>query len=582
MASGTNSIVGSVRSTDLEANLRNTIMGKYITNIDDFIGRSLSETSDGCNVRIPDLGILLETIPTLGNDFRRKYNGVMGLEEGVQNIPDEVAIPQGALFDGLCWGYDTETQSYALYTMNLALLNYMTVGNKDLLTKVMEKNKKGLLKCYRIDVEYTMSPEQFTFTAVNHRKDIDNETVVLIPYYATVRWMALIETLLMGRGLLACTQRYNNAEKTRVITKDEKVLAKYSGDMTMSKEAAVSSSYFPLRGFFYAPVVGAPVTSAMVTNINIFNLDLIKKVSASQLGKYGIEYDPNPMETYAQSSVMVNYLMQLLNDDPEEFNRVLNGFPRVGQFITSTEDISDAEIFGYLHSIKRNEFAQIVENMPAEIQNTMYERSLLLGEMHPFSEGDWVNLRSTLDRNVCKFLIRKKDCKLSTIIGTNNQAILAKVYGKGYQRVYEGFNYRFVSMMAYLKANKGKALDWGTIFYGYGFTKTKKIPRELGLEVLSLANTRGYLESDKVPEDISSTLKDEVNWVGALEDNDFVTDLKSILAEFCEVRLKASAETNNILVRTLDAYKTEKGVKEFYKYLDPEKVIDAYIIVPKE
>ena len=99
----TKSITGEVRSTELEARLGTTIMGGYVNEIDNFFKSIFGQEK---NVSLPTLGYLFETIPELKEKMISKYNMEMGLEKGVEDIPDDLKASQGALLDGLCFGYD--------------------------------------------------------------------------------------------------------------------------------------------------------------------------------------------------------------------------------------------------------------------------------------------------------------------------------------------------------------------------------------------------------------------------------------------------------------------------------------------
>ena len=112
----TGDLTGTVRSSALEASLGKTLMGTFIPQIDAFLRSSLSQK--GNNIEIPTLGYLFKNIPGMKEPFIELYNSRMGLEKGVEVIPDDLKASQGALLDGLCFGYDLEGGGYALYTMN--------------------------------------------------------------------------------------------------------------------------------------------------------------------------------------------------------------------------------------------------------------------------------------------------------------------------------------------------------------------------------------------------------------------------------------------------------------------------------
>lgn len=134
----TKSIVGRVRSTQLEQSLSGTIVADYVPQIDSNFMSLLQNKGD--NIMIPSLGYFMSDIaPESKNRFINLYNRTMGLEDGVENIPDEVKAVQGALFDGLCFGYDTTSDTVAIYTMNFDLLMNDLDVNRDMASMCIKR-----------------------------------------------------------------------------------------------------------------------------------------------------------------------------------------------------------------------------------------------------------------------------------------------------------------------------------------------------------------------------------------------------------------------------------------------------------
>ena len=163
-------LTGSVRSTALEAALGKTEMGKFIPQIDNYFRKTFAQK--GNNIEIPTLGYLFSVVDGMTQPFIERYNRTMGLEKSADLIPDALKASQGALLDGLCFGYDMTKGEYALYTMNFDLLNIIDPDSSQRPKQIMDSNKKALLKAYRVDIEYLQSPESFSFKLVNHRKKI--------------------------------------------------------------------------------------------------------------------------------------------------------------------------------------------------------------------------------------------------------------------------------------------------------------------------------------------------------------------------------------------------------------------------
>lgn len=545
----TKSITGEVRSTELEARLGTTIMGGYVNEIDNFFKSIFGQEK---NVSLPTLGYLFEIIPELKEKMISKYNMEMGLEKGVEDIPEDLKASQGALLDGLCFGYDVNetdpSKQYALYTLNFKLLTDMGVDSIDKPGLCMKQNEKGLVKGYRIDVEYNSTPESFSFKAVNHRKAIDDDKeVLLIPYLAVLRLMLIIENFINSGMVLKLSQDLEGLEKVRCVTTNRKVLKAFSDSPDVVD--SLESAFFPLRAFFYAPVIGAPSTTAMVTNINLFALDEMKKLrSMKDIRALGVEKSENPVYDVMLDVSISTSLMKIKSENPERFVELLKGLPKSDKYLNITENgegIGGATISKYLHSLKNKEKNAVLKKIP-EAQKKMEVLKDVGTESRSATSEELKNLKSVLRTSLCKILIRKKDCKLSTVFGTNSPNILQSVYGKDYFAQYEGFNLRFDRLLRYLSMGR---------------------PVEIALKENGFQND----------EDILKKIE-EITKAGAVDKESFAEALKTAVAEREGVKTRAKSSTNNILVRLLNAYITEDGtVEDYYRFVDESKIISVQI-----
>lgn len=536
------SITGTVRSTNLEQNLGRTILGEYGPQIDNIILRDFQ--SQGENVAVPTLGFLLEELDGLQQKLVDMYNGYMGLYDGVQNIPDTVKISQGALLDGLCFGYDVEKDDFALYTMNFNLLNIMGNTGIDMGKQCIEKNIKGEVKGYRIDVEYSVNSDSFNFKAVNHRKVISDseKDVILIPYIVVLRMMKIIESFLSGGSVLKAVQLIGSSEKTRCITKNTKVLELFSDSPEAIKN--VGSSFFPLRGFFYAPVVGAPSTTSMVTNINIFNLSELRVLSkVNQIKQMGVEKAENPVRSIIIDNVISSSLLKLSVDNPSKLSEIMEMLPesklwkRLDYF---DGNLNGAMVTKYLHSIEKKDIEEVLNIVPGAREEVERKEKVFSGSAKKLENFD--NLREVLKNHICRFIIRKKDCSLSSCVCTNSSKILREIYGKDYFKKYEGFGVRIYEVME--EYNCGRDLKESLVDNGF-----------------ELSN--GYVECIR----------------NILESSIHTDKIKKEIAELLGYKTRSSSSVgNNIMVRTLSAYITENGVEDYYRYVDEDKIIDAIIL----
>ena len=539
----TKSITGRVVSTQLEQSLSKTIVSDYVRSVDSNYMSLLQGRGD--NIMLPSLDYFMGTIaPESFSRFVDLYNRYMGLEDGVDVIPDEVKAVQGALLDGLCFGYDVADDTFALYTMNFDLLNNELGVSRDMASMCIKSNIVGHYKAYRIDVEYDLGPDAFSFKAVNHRKILDNESVILLPYVACVRLMKMLEGFLNSGSVLRVKQDIGGSEKIRYITKNMDVLSRYCD--TPEAVRGLEPSYFPLRAFFYAPVIGAPSTTAMVTNVSLFNLCEVRKIRLEKVSSLGIVRPTDPVRMLIEDRSFANRVYAMAVGNSFAFSDLIPRLPRGAEFFGDVNSVSYKTLSSYLHGLSTAERKSALEVVP-EVSEDISKLSWILsgGIVKVIDPSRYNELAEILRKHVCRFIIRKKDCSLSSILGTNNRAILAGVYGDDYFSKYEGFGVRFNE--AFREVELGKSIK--SALEGVGFTVSVEVCNQID----------GLYEK-----------------AGRVISNDFRSESAKLLGY--KTKAQRSPDTGTVLLRTLNAVITEKGVEEYYKNLDLGKIVNAIII----
>ena len=106
-----------------------------------WISKTLIETvkSDGDNVSVPTHGCACECMEGYEESLVSKYNGYFGIYKEVNNVSRCIKAAQAALMESVQFGFDTETEKYALYTANPGLFT----GDKDCFT---DKCLEGIIK----------------------------------------------------------------------------------------------------------------------------------------------------------------------------------------------------------------------------------------------------------------------------------------------------------------------------------------------------------------------------------------------------------------------------------------------------
>ena len=540
-----------VKSSDLEARIGKTLISQYVGVIDSSILSNFKKKS----VDFPSMRVFFTMAPEYRKNVIMKYAEIM--KDSVSGgVDTDVMAAQGALFDGLCFLYDAEKDSYCLVTMNFDLLYGLNV-EYDMLKQVAQKNVKGFAKAYRVDIEYSNSSKEFTFKVVNARDmDIDafkpdsdeSKRFFLIPYLYIFRLMKNIEAALNGSnmGAFEITQDCDGNQKVRNVSVKPDIIAQYCDSAEAAK--GVKAQYFPLKGFFYAPSLGTSSATSMVTNINIFAVTKIRPVDPA---KQHIAVPKNPTKGILLKLFITNSMLDMKETNPDRFKLLLSKLPKNSILSDNIDDIGDVSISTYLDSVSDRTKMSIAKALKVDKR---YEDLTKLLDSRPKATVELKGgLEKALKSSVCRIIIQKKSCKLSAILCTNDVEILKHMYGPDYEAVYEGFSYR-----------------------------SSKVYNELmGVEnlnvsvVMRILSKYGFSSTAPVSANIMSIFVDKANDEEARK-----TRIRGALAEIAGVNLKrsdamskANADGNNILARSLTARVSSEGkIVDYYKNIDISKI----------
>ncbi len=556
--------INKVSVTNLERQFMFTAIAKYGSVLEAYCKSKIKRK----DFEIPTLQRLLnDCIPGYAKDAEQIYIDKMKDYPGYEQVNVATMVSQGALFDNLCFVYDMVKDSICLATMNFELLYNLDV-EYDMLKQVLTKNKKGIIKAYRIDIDYSNSESEFTFKAVNARDfDIDEPTddnvegkrFFVIPYIYILRYMKILEQVLKERTLTV-VQNVGGIEKVRVISLDENILAKFCDNPNAVK--GVQARFFPLKAFFYAPSVGSPSTTAMVTNINLFNVENIKATSEYDLKKYNIQKPVNPIRNIVGEGIVCNVLMDLKSKDLNAFSDIINSFPNRKLYLSeNVEEIGVGSISKFLHSLSNVGLNKVYKKLGLVEEIDRREKIITSSEGRQLTSEDMKKLEDILKSNVCRLVIQKKDCRLSSVFCTNNKEILKGVYGNDYFGKYEGFSAKFYEFWNWV--NDENNSHWGNT----SIVSDKLVDCGLAL-----------------PKQDVDVLVDKIIAMkyGKISKEEGKDIIKSFIADSVGVNLKRSQAVNkgnNILVRALNSsIDTDGKPYDYYKYLDKSKIISGIIL----
>lgn len=574
-----NDQITSVKSTQLEKRIGETIMGTYTREMDAFYKRQIASKLG--TVSIPSL----QLFDTMANGLREQlidlYNRQMNGVKGFESVSDDIKFAQGALMDGLCYVYNMKDNSVSIGTMNFDILWDLDV-EFDFRKQIMEKNLKGVIKAYRIDVEYINGDQEFTFKAVNarnydiddHKPDTDeSKEFALVPYIAGVRLMKLCETILHSGKIMRVRQSNEGAVKIRFLTEDLEVLKSYCDDP--AAVSAVKSNYFPLKGFFYAPVVGAPSTTSMVSRVNLFDIDNIRAAGVEHIDAAGIKKPTNPIRDLIGDRYFVSAMLELKGKDPEGFVAMLKKLSYQGKLIKNPEMVDAKELSAYLHGVTPAavEKAYRLVGVTDKINHAM---RYFEGKSRPMTEEELKNIQDTLKSYVCKFTIRKNDCSLGSVFATNCGSMLGALYGVYYFGTYESFGARFGKIEKFLKE----------LFSAVNGDTDCSVGSEMWEDAQEEIHEYMKLPFD---DEIFEDLVEKAKEYEADGEDAYVRHMKALFANLCGVDLKrseaaskAAAENKDngtFMCRSISAYVDEHGkVVDYYKNLSISKIVSATII----
>lgn len=535
---------GILKVAELQERLLKTYQFKHYKDIDTFF---INRIKTG-NISIPTNGFYCEDlVPEHKQELIELYDKTFGVFDKVELIPEAVKVSQGALLDGLHYGYDVNSNTFELYTMNPGLFDSdMLILSDKMLKDIFKKNLNGDLKCLRVDLEYYQNVEDsaVTYKFVNHRKVIDDESnVLLVPVVAGIRLCSAIMSFLDRGMVLKVTQDIGGVSKVRCITQDKEILKHYSDSPEIIEGMSTRAQYYPYKGFLYAPVIGAPSTTAMVTNIHLFNLEEIRRVNSyKELQELGIQKAKNGLEILITELSIETCLMQLKGNDQESFEKVIEKLPKFKEFTANMEleDISTKTVASYLHSVKNADVKKMLTVVPGA-KDKFDNLASMFTKTTPISVEE---MKLCIGTGVVKVIIKKADFTLSSIICTNSSKVLSMVYGENYVSHYEGFSVRVRGAINYYKGTGNVNLKEAFLRYGF-------LQAEAGAINESFRGSKSLPTEDEITE---------------------------VAYAVCGKKQTASKQSDNIMVRTLDAYISKGKAVDYYRYIDPSRVVSAILI----
>lgn len=382
----------------------------------------------------------------------------------------------GIALSNIFLSYNLDKGTLNLYTSSISVLkqlmsNALLKGKKNpiilelqniesILTesgRIKTSIKRGNnLLCVRLDPE--IIDGTVVFTCVIPRSNLDLDKEVIIPFQAMNTAMTYINEILQKKIL-----KFTMGNKVRVVTKNYQVLSMIYGEERA--KFLVSTSFDPRVESFYLPSVGASIYTTGVTNIKLVNVDKIEVINtldSIDLSETKVDYTMcKEFFSNTIKKLHVNDLDKVIELVPiEGFN--LNKDEKVQALNNSITHIYDRDLYSIMKKLPT------IFNLPAYGVYKNKYGSLCDQVEIPKTKKD---LECLLRTGIFKIVIKTRKGSLSTMICTNSNSELLRIYGSDFYKVYESEGVRLKWLENELKSKYANGIsmdDFTNICLKYG------------------------------------------------------------------------------------------------------------------
>lgn len=558
-------------NSSLEEKLKDSIFNRHYRVMDRYIYENLKKK--GSNFFIPTIQTLVERSPELEEELINLYNRKFPMSY-TGDIDYEIKLLQASVFDGLVVGLNIEKDGeFQIYTANTKAIFGIDINSRFNIEKTLEMNRNRIVHAVRIDIEYT-SEKGFKYKVVGLNKNtnlhiFDIETFRgrfhLVPYIAIQRSMRFFKDMLDDMRVLDVKQDKGELCKRRYITTRVNELVKYSDNEEFAK--SLKPSYFPLKGFFYAPSLGASSLSTGVTRIDLLDVSNVRNVT-----KVNMPSKVSGFDDMIKESSMFSILTEMYDNDIKRYQEIVDKLPNTNVLTGAVFDVDKGvlrplSIIKYMYSLSSSEKAEVESYIPGLNEEVFRKKSVLnkYEKLNPF-DYSLDEIRRMLKTGVYKFIIRKKNCNYSSITATNSEKLLASMYGRDYFSKYESFGVRLYKLEYLLR--RVSDLNRESIVPIFNYCGFPSDDNTIG-SVLEELRLNGFNFRNEEHDSIGNRgSKFHGVLANILEDKDRVGRGKAIRS--------SSSNEGVILVRKCFASMTSSGSVDFYRYLDMSKVISMF------
>lgn len=539
----------SFSAVTIEGNLSNSILYSFMNEFKKIIESDIKGIKEGDNFFVQNIDWLCyddNGVPGLKDALLKKYNDRFNVKYSCL-IPNSIKVNQAVLMDGLAFGVNVNTGDIKLYTLNVDTLFGLGVDADKVHTKCLERNMSGILHAYRIDIEY-VSENEFQYKAVSLNKNnyLYASDYVLFSYAYIKGAMDLLSRWLEMGIVLKVEQEVGGILKKRYVTQLTKLLKDYCDN----EEAVdgIKSSYYPLKGYMYVPVIGAPSTTAMVTKVDLFSLNRVMPVRSKK--EIDIEKVKDPVKDTVIKTVIVKRLTEIEKTDSWGYMDIMYNLPRSEELFKDYESrglVNTRLLSKYVNSLKDNEIEELCNMIPGTNEEVSRMSEVFSkSELVDMTKVSQATLRSMLRNGIYSVISVNKDCSYSSYIVTNNRNVLSRVYGKNYFAELEGDNVKIAELR--LRVAKGENIPDALEYCGF--------PKDDAELIKAAEAFREDSGEGGINENISSQM------------------LRTVAVNSLGGQDRKESSTGSILCRRLFGIRKEDGsVEDYYRYVSLPKIV---------
>lgn len=444
----------------------------------------LKEITSKQGFQLATLPMILNSVTGIRSDLMELY---MKYTATVEGVTKGLLYQQAALYEGILFGYNTETKKISLYTASDDVIRLIDPEYELKQDTAYALNKDGSYYAVRLDLTYTaVNDFKVKITKLNVKTRPSYKDTIFVPLTTIYIFNNFIKLVLSKGKTLKVLQDRAGVMKERFVSSNAEVLQRYSDNAQFAR--LVSSGYMSqlLSGVVYVPVVGAPSTTLGLTRVDAFTVEGISVVSDT--GDLVEVSDYSPQILLIVNSLISNlYASKYHESTIDSYNSMVEVLVDiVGQkvFLDKLNSIETPKDMPESAIISFEALSALLTDLNDQQISTLWDNLKDFGirvksasELAKYLDSDYEILKSSeyrenpeafkdlIQTSVVKVVTTNQSGKFSTMYITNNEDILSKIYGDDYFAKFESVGVK-LRKAKYLLDN-GSSLDEVAAYCGF-------------------------------------------------------------------------------------------------------------------